>query len=58
MRDRIRGFWLVLLFVLANIAIAAPLSAGLDDALCADESGETVPCCTHCIFFCSCTAPQ
>jgi hypothetical protein len=51
----IRRTGLILLFVLANVAIAAPVSAGLDNDFCADEGGGIVPCCTSCIFLCSCT---
>ena len=58
MRDRIRGSCLVLLFVLVNIAIAAPVSAGMDNSLCAGDGGGLVPCCTRCLVFCHCTVQE
>jgi hypothetical protein len=54
MREWTRRNFLIVLFILANIAIAAPAAAGWDDDFCQD--GEDVTqCCTGCIFFCSCT---
>ena len=51
----IKRYWYVGVFVLVNLAVAAPLSAGLDDDWCSDGSGEQERCCTICIIFCNCT---
>jgi len=41
--------------LLVNLAIPSPMIAAWDDDVCIEESGETVPCCTFCIFFCHCS---
>ena len=53
MLTRFRGYALVLLFVVINLAFATAASAGLDDDMCWDETGIR-PCCTSCILFCDC----
>ena len=58
MRDWIRRNCLLLLFVLANVAIASPVSAGLDDNFCQGDEGGVEHCCTGCIFFCHCSLTE
>jgi hypothetical protein len=48
--------YLILVFaLLLNLAIAEVASAGFRDAVCEDpETGEIIPCCVWCVFFCGC----
>ena len=48
-----REYWLIILFVLVNIAIAGPVAADWNNDVCS-VNNHYVPCCTGCAFFCSC----
>lgn len=49
----VRKNWLVILALLANLAIAGPVTAAWNDDVCY-VNNHAVPCCTGCSFFCSC----
>lgn len=49
----VKRHYLVVCFVLVNLAIAAPVGAALDNDYCSDE-GTLTPCCTSCLIFCVC----
>ena len=56
MKARITGWVLVLVFLLVNLGVAAPVGAlFLDDAVCETPAGGGEHCCTFCIIFCKCT---
>ena len=56
MKGRITGLVLVLVFLLLNIGIAAPVGARwLDDAMCETPMGGAEQCCEFCLIFCECT---
>ena len=48
-----RDYWLIIVAVLVNIAIAGPLSADWKNDVCV-RNGHYVQCCTDCSFFCTC----
>ena len=49
----VRDYWLLVLAILLNLAIAGPVSALWDNDVCV-VNGKAVPCCTDCTFFCNC----
>jgi hypothetical protein len=48
-----RDYWLIILTLLVNLAIAGPIAADWTNDICY-VNGNAVPCCTGCSFFCSC----
>ena len=50
----IRRHWLLIVFALVNLAVAAPARADLGDDFCDDGHGNAVPCCTFCLGTCTC----
>jgi hypothetical protein len=48
-----RDNWLIILAVVVNLAIAGPVSADWNNAIC-HINNQAVPCCTDCTFFCFC----
>lgn len=48
-----RRYWLIIVAVLVNAAIAGPLAADWNNDVCF-VNGWYVPCCTDCTFFCFC----
>lgn len=50
----IKKNWLIVAFVLVNLAVAAPAHAGWNDATCMGSNGETHDCCEICFIFCGC----
>jgi hypothetical protein len=49
----VRRNWLIIIAVIVNIAIGAPLAANWKNDVCY-VNNQAVPCCTDCTFFCSC----
>jgi hypothetical protein len=50
----LRKTWVVWVFVVVNLALAAPAMAGWKNTICHDPEGGKIPCCEACIFFCGC----
>lgn len=50
----IKKNWVIVAFVLVNLAIAAPADAGLKNSTCAGPGGEDEGCCRTCLIFCGC----
>jgi hypothetical protein len=48
--------WIIITFtILANLAIPSQSNADWNNDVCIDpETGDAVPCCSHCWFFCEC----
>jgi hypothetical protein len=50
-----RPWVIVALTILANLAIPNASQAAWEYVVCIDpETGNYIPCCTYCIFFCRC----
>jgi hypothetical protein len=55
MNRRAARYLIVLVAFLLNLAIAEVAAAAFRDAACEDpETGDIVPCCVWCAFFCGC----
>ena len=53
MRKFVYEYGFPLLFVIINLTLAVPVSAGWDNDWCR-EGTEIIPCCTACLLFCEC----
>jgi hypothetical protein len=50
-----RPWVIIALTILANLAIPSASQADWDNDVCTDpQTGNIIPCCTYCIFFCHC----
>jgi hypothetical protein len=49
----VREYWLIIVAVLVNLAIAGPVAADWNNDICI-VGNRIVQCCTDCTFFCAC----